>query len=180
MSFCGRVHGQTMHPWRGETREEMRSPLAIAKGGEGERGKGGTTLCPNHAIVWPLIVDVPPAARVENDGKDEKLTATNGVEEARVGEQDEGSWEEGLEGGGLSPDFRAGPGRLYQQRGKIAPEGCVSDYEDGTRKTRKGRKRREFETRPWKKRPRRNSIDDNLSSVRSINLSRLCEGKSTR
>lgn len=142
MSFCGRVHGQTMHPWRGETREEMRSPLAIAKGGEGERGKGGTTLCPNHAIVWPLIVDVPPAARVENDGKDEKLTATNGVEEARVGEQDEGSWEEGLEGGGLSPDFRAGPGRLYQQRGKIAPEGCVSDYEDGTRKTRKGRKRR--------------------------------------
>lgn len=50
----------------------MRSPLAIAKGGERERerGKGGT-LCPNHAIVWRLIVDVPPAARVGNDGKDE-------------------------------------------------------------------------------------------------------------
>lgn len=56
---------------------------------------------------------------------------------------DEGSWEEGLEGGreGCRLIFGLDPA-VYQQRGKIAPEGCVSDYEDGTRKTWKERKGR--------------------------------------
>lgn len=69
VSFCGRMHdasfGGEKHGKRRAARWQSRRVER-----ERERGKGGT-LCPNHAIVWRLMVDVPPAARVGNDGKDE-------------------------------------------------------------------------------------------------------------
>lgn len=94
------------------------------------------------------------------------------MEEARVGEQDEGSWEEGGEGCRLV--FGLDPA-VYQQRGKIAPQGCVSDYEDGTRKTWK-EKKGETRLRPWEAGQREGF--DNSSS--SINLSREGRRKSKR
>lgn len=64
---------------------------------------------------------------------------------------------------------------VYQQKGKIAPEGCVSDYEDGTRKTWK-EKKGETRLRPWEAGQREGF--DNSSS--SINLSREGRRKSKR
>ena len=54
---------------------------------------------------------------------------------------------------------------VYQQRGKIAPQGCVSDYEDGTRKTWKGRKKKgKTRLRPWEA-GQREGFDNSSSSI---------------
>ena len=80
VSFCGRVHERADAPSEEKHRKRY-SPVAIvkrgAKGKEREREERERererecALCPNHAIVWPLIVDSPPAGRVEDDGNDE-------------------------------------------------------------------------------------------------------------
>lgn len=88
-------------------KETMHSPLAIAKA---ERERERETLCPNHAIVWPLIVDIPPAGRASRMTETVVKPRRRGERRLAWAKRDRGKKDWG--GGLLSPDFRAGPGRL--------------------------------------------------------------------